>query len=388
MPIETIECQTVYLPGHDQGEPVLATEGSGGYDLPAILSRACMDVGKSRFFSWQSKRHAAVAELHGNRVEFDNVTEFLRGAMPVEIPKIKQMGKFPYNYLSLVIKPGETVLVPLGIQTAFPEEKTALLFCRASAATKEYDLGNCVGVVDSDYRDEWFAAIHNHGSQPLMIKHGQAIVQVVFVDRIKATFPKPPGGVLPASNRKGGFGSTDAAVDPLGQLTGSMTRTEAATLAAGMGQMTVPESVGIPADSYDEPLPETEAGRAVAAMISEATPEEDAILDALLEEEERKTLGGVAVVDKSDAPRPEPPAAAVAGTPASALDINLSVTIGGRTIEVGPVAKFRPSQHLPLLAKDGPKPVIGALLREMQTLVQRAFPKLFDQIKAELEKKG
>lgn len=380
-PMETIDCDTIFLPGHDQGEPKLATEESAGYDLPAILSRAYKNVGKERFFSWQSKRLAAGAH--------DDVTTFLRAEMPGEIPKIKQMGKFPFHYLSLVIQPGETILVPLGIKTAFPPNKVALLYCRASSATKEYSLGNCVGVIDSDYRDEWFAAIRNHGSQPLLIKHGQAVVQVVFIDRIKARFPKRD--TLPESGRTGGFGSTDPklaeGVDPMGQLTGTLTRTEAANMAAGLGQMAAPPDRFEEMTKYDEPPPETEAAQAVRQFVGEATPEEEALLDAAIAAEER-AMGLPPEPTAVEPPRPKPPAAPVADAPSAVLDIGMFVKVNGKTIEVGPIAKFRPASHLPLIENDGGKQVTGALLRDMQTLVPRAMPVLYQALKTELGKKG
>lgn len=208
--------EIVYLPGNDTGELCRATPGSAAYDLPAVLSRPFLDVNKKPHFSWQSRRFLAFnkpSTPQDKPVRFDLVTEWLREVRPEEAKQLREgYTKFPHHHLALKVLPNETVLVPLGIQTAFHPTKVALLFSRASSATKQYRLGNCVGVIDSDYREEWYAAIRNSGTQPLVVEHGKPLVQVLFVDLPTVELVKVDE--LSPSSRLGGFGSTDNTTQP------------------------------------------------------------------------------------------------------------------------------------------------------------------------------
>jgi len=200
----------VLLPGNDLGLPELATDYSAGFDLPAVLTRACFDrEGNKRFFCWKARRHLAWKEPvtpEGVREDYATVVDWLRAKQPVEVEKIKQLSVFPCQHLHLSILPGETVRVPLGIKTELPEPLFSLLFARASSASKDFRLGNSVGVIDADYRDEWFAAIKNTGVKPLVIRHGQRIVQAVLLPTLNAEWISVES--LAESARSGGFGST------------------------------------------------------------------------------------------------------------------------------------------------------------------------------------
>lgn len=60
----------------------------------------------------------------------------------------------------IVLNPGETVMVPTGISSAFHASKVAILKERGSTGTK--GLGQRSGVIDSGYRGEWLVPITNH----------------------------------------------------------------------------------------------------------------------------------------------------------------------------------------------------------------------------------
>lgn len=338
---------TVYLPGHDKGQPSLATPGSAGYDMPAILTRPCLNLhGQSGFFTW--KRVRVAAEDH------DSVFRWLIDNKKEDVELIKRMNNFPAEHLSLVVSPGETVRVPLGIKTAIPEDMVCLLFPRASSSSKEYRLGNCVGVIDSDYREEWFAAVKNCGTNPLLITHGQRIVQCVLISRIQASWPKTDS--LTESIRSGGFGSTGDVVE--------------SSVTAGDESRVVADSSPSRSDNtgiaYDEPEPATEVERAVRSMIEESTPEEDAALDALLEKEE--------VSDNSSSVLP--------ANGAEKADVYPVYLVCGN-VQVGPVANFRLNVHLPMISSDGVGPVSGILQREIKSLAPKAVDALVNALVAQ-----
>ena len=72
---------------------------------------------------------------------------------------------FDENYF--VIEPHETKLVPTGIASAFENDYVAILKERGSTGSK--GMGERAGVVDANYRGEWFACITNHNEVPLVI---------------------------------------------------------------------------------------------------------------------------------------------------------------------------------------------------------------------------
>lgn len=322
---------TIYLPGHDQGEPVNATPGSAGYDLPAILTRASLTNDDKRWFTWkQSRKSGFRMTAPDKREEFGNVVEYLRAVEPAEILKIKASTAFPIRHLALRIMPNETVRVPLGIKTAIDEDHVCLLFARASSVKKQFRLGNCVGVIDSDYRLEWFAAIRNCGTVPLVIEHGQPIVQAVFARRIQSTWPK--SDTLPETNRVGGFGSTDELAEEVNAAprTSSPVADSSATL------------------SSDDLL--------TVASLSAEPPATDAGLV-------QSGSGG----DGSD----------------SAAEF-IPVSLSCMGVNIGPVAKFRLGVHGVIYAEQGAAGVASILLREIATLAPQCLPQFVDALFAKV----
>ncbi len=106
------------------------------------------------------------------------------------------------------ILPGQTRMISLGIAMAIPVGWVGLVFARSGMAAKR-DLApaNKVGVIDPDYRGEFFVALHNHGSEPRTVEPGERIAQLVLVPYLTAEFC--PCASLPETQRgAGGFGST------------------------------------------------------------------------------------------------------------------------------------------------------------------------------------
>lgn len=111
---------------------------------------------------------------------------------------------------SIEIKPNETVKISVGIKTEIPNGYVGLIFARSGIATKQ-DLApaNKVGVIDSDYRGEWFVALHNHGNATRTILNGDRIAQVIIMPFPQVTFNVVSCNKLSETERgEGGFGST------------------------------------------------------------------------------------------------------------------------------------------------------------------------------------
>ena len=108
----------------------------------------------------------------------------------------------------VTIAPGETVFVPTGLAMELPRGYAGLIYARSGLACKRgLAPANQVGVVDSDYRGEFIVALHNHGSQPQTISHGERIAQLVVTPVLIPEYIEVE--TLSDTQRgTGGFGST------------------------------------------------------------------------------------------------------------------------------------------------------------------------------------
>ncbi len=108
----------------------------------------------------------------------------------------------------LTIAPGETAFVPTGIALEVPVGCAGLIYARSGMACKRgLAPANKVGVIDSDYRGEILVALHNHGSEPQTISHGERIAQMIITPVL--TPPYEIVDTLSSTERgRGGFGST------------------------------------------------------------------------------------------------------------------------------------------------------------------------------------
>ena len=72
---------------------------------------------------------------------------------------------FPQD--NLVIEPHTSALVPTGIASAFSSDYVMLLEERGSTGTK--NMKRSAGVIDSGFRNEWFAMLYNGNDAPIVI---------------------------------------------------------------------------------------------------------------------------------------------------------------------------------------------------------------------------
>lgn len=109
---------------------------------------------------------------------------------------------------SVTINPHETVLIHTGIAMEIPVGYAGLIYARSGLASKRnLAPANKVGVVDSDYRGEVMVAIHNHGTIPQTIEHGERIAQMVITPFLSVSFTETDN-LTDTVRGEGGFGST------------------------------------------------------------------------------------------------------------------------------------------------------------------------------------
>ena len=108
----------------------------------------------------------------------------------------------------VTIEPNETKLIKTGLAMAIPEGLAGLIYARSGLASKRgLAPANKVGVIDSDYRGEVMVALHNHGTTPQTVEHGERIAQLVLAPVVNASF-NIVDDLDSTARGEGGFGST------------------------------------------------------------------------------------------------------------------------------------------------------------------------------------
>lgn len=109
---------------------------------------------------------------------------------------------------SVTIEPHETVFIGTGLAMEIPVTTFGAIFARSGLANKEgLRPGNCVGVVDSDYRGEVMVGVHNDTGVAKTIQHGDRIAQLVILPYLVTDF-EPTDELSDTDRGAQGFGST------------------------------------------------------------------------------------------------------------------------------------------------------------------------------------
>ena len=108
----------------------------------------------------------------------------------------------------LVLAPLARALIPTGIAIALPRGFEAQIRPRSGLALKHgLTLVNSPGTIDSDYRGEIQLIAINLGGNPIVVRRGERIAQMVVQRVIQARWREV--AELPGSERQGnGFGHT------------------------------------------------------------------------------------------------------------------------------------------------------------------------------------
>lgn len=108
----------------------------------------------------------------------------------------------------VTVGPGESVFVPTGLAMEIPAGCAGLIYARSGLACKRgLAPANKVGVIDSDYRGEFIVVLHNHGSQPQTVSHGERIAQLVITPVLTPSYILTDE-LSDTQRAGGGFGST------------------------------------------------------------------------------------------------------------------------------------------------------------------------------------
>lgn len=113
----------------------------------------------------------------------------------------------------VVLNPGERLRISTGIRIALPPGYEAQVRPRSGLADR-YGLSmvNAPGTIDSDYRGVIQVILINLGQEPITIRRGDRIAQLVVAPVARAVWQEV--GELPITERaEGGFGSTGISED-------------------------------------------------------------------------------------------------------------------------------------------------------------------------------
>ena len=110
-----------------------------------------------------------------------------------------------YSPVSVIIPPNQRLLVRTGIACAIPPGWCGQIWPRSGMATKQ-GVDRLAGLIDADYRGEVHVSLINHGLDPVEIRAGDRIAQMIIVPCL---LESELVHVLPATDRGvNGFGST------------------------------------------------------------------------------------------------------------------------------------------------------------------------------------
>ena len=91
---------------------------------------------------------------------------------------------------TIILKPGDTELIPTGIAIHISDPKLAATILPRSGLGHKHGivLGNLVGLIDSDYQGQLFVSCWNRGNTEFTIEVGDRIAQLVFIPVVQVDF--------------------------------------------------------------------------------------------------------------------------------------------------------------------------------------------------------
>jgi dUTP pyrophosphatase len=108
----------------------------------------------------------------------------------------------------LTLLPGARALVPTGFSIALPPGYEAQIRPRSGLAVRSgVTCLNSPGTIDADYRGELCVVLANLGTEPVVIRRGDRVAQIVVAPVSRASFDVVER-LPPTSRGDGGFGST------------------------------------------------------------------------------------------------------------------------------------------------------------------------------------
>ncbi len=132
---------------------------------------------------------------------------------PLPLPRYMTEGAAGMDLLAdlesdVILAPGDRRLVPTGLAFAIPRGFEGQVRPRSGLAHRQgVTLLNAPGTVDADYRGEVQVLLVNLGAEPVRVRRGDRIAQLVIAPVARATW-REVAALPPSARDVGGFGST------------------------------------------------------------------------------------------------------------------------------------------------------------------------------------
>ncbi len=108
----------------------------------------------------------------------------------------------------VTLQPGARMAIPTGLQIALPAGFEAQVRPRSGLAARHgITVLNAPGTIDADYRGEVMVLLVNLGSEPVTLRRGDRIAQMVIAPVTQARFSET-SELDNTARGEGGFGST------------------------------------------------------------------------------------------------------------------------------------------------------------------------------------
>jgi dUTP pyrophosphatase len=110
---------------------------------------------------------------------------------------------------AIILKPGQTELIPTGIAIHIGDPGLAALILPRSGLGHRHGvvLGNLVGLIDSDYQGQLMVSCWNRGSADFELKPMERLAQLMLVPVVQASF-REVKDFHESQRGRGGFGSS------------------------------------------------------------------------------------------------------------------------------------------------------------------------------------
>ncbi len=146
-------------------------------------------------------------------MDVENKVEFLKLSENAVLPKRQTQGSAGFDICAciledVVIKPGDTAVIPTGFAVKLPENSAGMIYTRSGLGIKHgLVVKNGVGVIDWDYRGEVHVGLLNVSKEEYVIKPMERVAQLVISPVLtpKACWVE---SLDDTKRGKGGFGST------------------------------------------------------------------------------------------------------------------------------------------------------------------------------------
>jgi dUTP pyrophosphatase len=117
------------------------------------------------------------------------------------------------NNGTIVIMPGDRIMVPTGLIFDIPEGYSMRIHPRSGLSYKQgLVLANLEAVIDSDYVQETFVLLTNLSENPQTIKPGDRIAQAEMIPQLNYILTETIVAPTQKTDRVGGLGSTGVGV--------------------------------------------------------------------------------------------------------------------------------------------------------------------------------